>query len=210
MQLDCTSPIHTELCITCNHFKLCQCWYLLAALCILFSCELQHWSQCVYLEKELNIIAGRKNRYIYVHMNNQWTTLFKENRPRCYAKSPTAQDVFQPIPGFSSCAGVTERWGLLSHAQNAVRWLALSKKVDRSSSKRLSLCAAVHQRLSLKQHEYNRRFSADVTRMQKFDYYSADHTLGGSHTFLMYCGLWGKPDYECISASNSACKIATW
>ena len=55
----------------------------------------------------------------------------------------------------------------------------------------------------------NRRFSADVTRMRKFDYYSADHTLGGSHTFLMYCGLWGKPNYECISASNSACKIAT-
>ena len=29
------------------------------------------------------------------------------NRPRCYAKSPTAQDAFQPIPGLISCAGVT-------------------------------------------------------------------------------------------------------
>ena len=92
---------------------------------------------------------------IHVLVNNQWTTSFKENRPRCYAKSLSAQDAFQSIPGFSSCAGVTERWGLLSHAQNAVRWLALSKKVDRSSSKRLSLCAAVHQRWSLEQHEYN-------------------------------------------------------
>ena len=39
-------------------------------------------------------------------------------RPRCYAKSPTAQDVFQPIPGLISCAGVTVRWGLPYHAQN--------------------------------------------------------------------------------------------
>ena len=52
-------------------------------------------------------------------------------------------------------------------------------------------------------------FPCDVTRMRKFYYYCTDHALGGSHTFLMYCGLWGKPDYECISASNSACKIAT-
>ena len=42
-------------------------------------------------------------------------------------KSPTAQDAFRPIPGLISCAGVTRRWGLLSHAQNAVGWLALSK-----------------------------------------------------------------------------------
>ena len=49
-------------------------------------------------------------------------------RPKCYAKSPTVQDVFQPIPGVISCAGVTGRWGLLSHTQNAVRWLALFKR----------------------------------------------------------------------------------
>ena len=40
-------------------------------------------------------------------MNNQWNT--------CYAKSPTIQDTFQPIPGLISCA----------YAQNVVRWLAL-------------------------------------------------------------------------------------
>ena len=38
-------------------------------------------------------------------------------RPRCCVKLPTAQDVFQPIPGLISCAGVTGRWGVLSHAQ---------------------------------------------------------------------------------------------
>ena len=46
-------------------------------------------------------------------MNNQWTKSTFKNRPRCYVKSPTAQDVFQPIPGFISCAEVTGRWGLL-------------------------------------------------------------------------------------------------
>ena len=44
-----------------------------------------------------------------------------KTRPRCYAKSPTGQDAFQAIPGLISCAGVTRRWGVLSHAQNAVR-----------------------------------------------------------------------------------------
>jgi len=39
-----------------------------------------------------------------------------KNRPRCYEKSPTAQDAFRPIPGLISCAAVTGRWGLLYHA----------------------------------------------------------------------------------------------
>ena len=46
-------------------------------------------------------------------MNNQRTTSPLQNRPRCYAKSPTVQDAFRPIPGLISCAGVTGRWGLL-------------------------------------------------------------------------------------------------
>ena len=53
-------------------------------------------------------------------MNNQQTTSPLQNRPGCYAKSPTVQDVFWPTPGLISCTGVTRRWGLLSHAQNAV------------------------------------------------------------------------------------------
>ena len=44
-------------------------------------------------------------------------------------KSPTVQGVFQPIPGLISCTGVTRRWRVLSHAQNAVRCLALSQVV---------------------------------------------------------------------------------
>ena len=35
-------------------------------------------------------------------MNNQRTTSPLQNRPRCYAKSPTAQDAYWPIPGLTS------------------------------------------------------------------------------------------------------------
>ena len=52
-----------------------------------------------------------------------------KNRPRCYTKSPTAQDVFRPLPRLISYAGVTRRWGLLSHAQNDV---ATCKSIGRS------------------------------------------------------------------------------
>ena len=51
-----------------------------------------------------------------------------KNRPRleiaCYAGH-----ILVNIPGLISCTGVTGRWGLLSHAQNADRWLALSKRL---------------------------------------------------------------------------------
>ena len=40
----------------------------------------------------------------------------KNNIPRCHVKSPTAHDMFWPIPGLISCAGVTRRWGLPSYA----------------------------------------------------------------------------------------------
>ena len=65
----------------------------------------------------------------------------KKYRPRCYVKSPTAQDAFRPIPGLISCAGVTGRWELLYHAQNTVRWLALSKRsVEALRRHRLFAC----------------------------------------------------------------------
>ena len=55
-------------------------------------------------------------------MNNHEPHLPEQkDRPRCYVKSPTVQNTFQSIPGLISCAGVTGRWGLLAHAQNAVR-----------------------------------------------------------------------------------------
>ena len=47
-----------------------------------------------------------------------------QKKPWRSAKSSTVQDTLQPIPGLISCAGVTGRWGLLSHAQNEVRWLS--------------------------------------------------------------------------------------
>ena len=37
-------------------------------------------------------------------------------------KSPTVPDVFRPLPGLNSYAGVTGGWGPLSHVHNAVRW----------------------------------------------------------------------------------------
>ena len=56
-----------------------------------------------------------------------------KDKPRCFAKSRTAQCVFQPILSIS-CAGVTGRQGLLSHAQNAVKLVAgLIHMVGRSS-----------------------------------------------------------------------------
>ena len=78
------------------------------------------------------------NSLIYTHMHTHTCTTShmytskphlpkKINRPRCYAKSPTAQDVFRPTPSLISYTGVIERWRLLSHAQNGVRWLALTK-----------------------------------------------------------------------------------
>ena len=42
------------------------------------------------------------------------TSLNKKDRSRCYAKSPTAQDMFHPIPAVISCAGVNGRGRLLS------------------------------------------------------------------------------------------------
>ena len=44
----------------------------------------------------------------------------EKGRPRCYAKSPTAQDMLQPI------LGLIWKLGLLSHAQNTANWLHVS------------------------------------------------------------------------------------
>ena len=55
-------------------------------------------------------------------------------RPRWYVKSPIAQDMFWPISSFISCAGVTRRWGLLSHAQNAAKVAGLIHTTAGSSS----------------------------------------------------------------------------
>ena len=54
--------------------------------------------------------------------------LSEKARPRFYTKSPTVQGAFCRIiiiAGYIHCTGVTGRWGLLSHRQNAVRCVAL-------------------------------------------------------------------------------------
>ena len=76
-------------------------------------------------KKRMNIITLDVS-----HMHGQLKNHIFPNkgklRPRYYAKSPPAQDVFQTIPGLISYTRVTGGCGLLSHAQNTVRWLALS------------------------------------------------------------------------------------
>ena len=65
----------------------------------------------------------RTTPYTHITIHSSYDP--EKSSPRFYAKSPTARDVFWPIPGLT-CAGVTRRWGLPSYAQNAVRWLVLS------------------------------------------------------------------------------------
>ena len=69
-------------------------------------------------------VANKAKKCMHQQSTNH-ISLIKQ--ARCYAKSPTAQDAFQPMPGLISCAGVTRKWGLPYHAQNAVRWLTLFK-----------------------------------------------------------------------------------
>ena len=40
-----------------------------------------------------------------------------KNRPKCYTKSPTAQDAFQPIPGLISCM---HTYGTLTNMKHEV------------------------------------------------------------------------------------------
>ena len=63
------------------------------------------------------------------------------------------QDTFQPIPGLISCAGVTGSWGLLSHAQTAVKVAGLIHTTGRSTLNIAPLCTAVLQQLLLRYKE---------------------------------------------------------
>ena len=53
---------------------------------------------------------------LIVHEQSTNHISLNKNRPRCYAKSPTVQDMFLPILGLISCAGVTGKWGLLLYS----------------------------------------------------------------------------------------------
>ena len=74
--------------------------------------------------------------------------------PRCYANLSTQQDAYWPIPGLISCAGMTGKWWPLSHAQNAVRWLALSKRSEEAPQKHRLLCLSFEDR-SNRNHMYS-------------------------------------------------------
>ena len=50
-------------------------------------------------------IRGRRFRYMRIHKQSMNHISVKKDRPRCYTKSPTAQDTFQPIPCLISCTG---------------------------------------------------------------------------------------------------------
>ena len=67
----------------------------------------------------------------------------------------------RPVPSLINCVGVTGRWGLLYHAKNVVRWLALSRRLveSRSSSQASSLCVAV---LHSKQSQLSRVIFAGI------------------------------------------------
>ena len=67
-------------------------------------------------------------------------SLSTKGRPRCYAKCHCTRHVSANTGPHQLCphctrhvsantsSGVTRRWGLLSHAQNAVRWLVLFER----------------------------------------------------------------------------------
>jgi len=55
----------------------------------------------------------------------------------------------------------------------------------------------------------NRPFSDDVTHTRKFDYYSADHSWGGSMPCQMYYVLWENPTSTRIPACKLRLGIAT-
>ena len=115
--------------------------------------------------------------YMYVlYMNCQWTTSpLRRPAYRCYAKSPTVQDAFQPIQGLISCTGVTMREKLLSHALTVVRWWLASSKAG--SGFLVSLCAAVFSRALL------------VVSWQPYFLPCCKHRCGGLGVQLCLCAL---------------------
>ena len=111
---------------------------------IVFTCAESYNQILCELDKEndgwthaLRPVISHAHRYTYItpHINRQdtptnsikdgWHTheqsmnhisLNKKGKPRWYAKSPTVQNVFQPIPGLINCAVVTGRWVMHMHS----------------------------------------------------------------------------------------------
>ena len=83
--------------------------------------------------------------YMYIHVCTCTCTLYRNRgpqlprpqtilRPRC-KQLPNAQDVFWPLPGLSSCAGVTGSVGITRHAR-ATQMAGLSSSVTQLCSLR--------------------------------------------------------------------------
>ena len=83
-------------------------------------------------------ISQSIHNYVYICRNNQRTTSPGLDVTQSH---PTAQDVFQPIPGLISCTGVTGRWGLPYVSRTEYSQVAglIQKLVEASSSKTPSL-----------------------------------------------------------------------
>ena len=77
--------------------------------------------ECSKLVWQLFAFEKSQRNWIGICMNNQWTTFPYKKRPRCYVKSPTAQDVFRPIPGLINCTGVTGRWESNRYAHSKLK-----------------------------------------------------------------------------------------
>ena len=109
----------------------------------------------------------------------------KKNRPRCYAKSPTAWDAFQPIPGLISCTEVTGRWRLL---------YLLHKMLASVRTAIVDMCQAMHvwQVVSLSWFyslllQHNMIIECDTMW-----WYSLSLSLSLSLRFKLYCGVWSQ------------------
>ena len=91
----------------------------------------------------------------------------KKYRPRCYVKSPTAQEAFWPIPGLISCIGMTGRLGLL--------------------------CITIHRQLhegNLVGHLAHMPYTVSLTLLLKYmyvAYYLPSPTSTQANVHVLYC-----------------------
>ena len=102
-----------------------------------------------------------------MHEQSMNHIFLKKNRPRCYIKSPTAQEAFRPIPGLISCTGVTGRWGLI--------------------------CITIHRQLhegNLVGHLAHMLYTVSLTLLLKYiyvAYYLPSPTLTHANVHVLYC-----------------------
>ena len=114
---NCTSPSNDYTAVECSNNNQAQ---------LHTHVSVPYWSPDDWLSLELlrDIQFGRLRDQKWAWQPQNFRLRFARQwlNPPCWiSKSATVQDKFWPIPGFTSCAGVTRRWRLLSHTLNAVR-----------------------------------------------------------------------------------------